>query len=636
MASQGLQYALDLIDKGFGVGIRKAKAQTKGLDDAVNRTDRNIAKIQVTGQNSFGGLSKIAKRAGGILAGVFAIGKLIAFGNEVTSVTARFEGFQNAIEFASGEDGAKNIEFLDNMIKDLNLDMGASYKGFQTLSGAVKGTSIAGQGLRDIFEGVATAATVMNLSSEQSEGAFLALSQMASKGKVQAEELRGQLGERIPGAFKIAADAMGVTQIKLNEMLDQGKLYSEDFLPKFAKQLKLTFQDGLGKAANSMQTAINKKNNALLSFKKNAGTAFRPLITGVLEAGSKLFGFLGELLTHLDPIRKAFNGVAVALEPLRDALMQANSPFLQFNESGLTAKSIMEGIGQVIEKLTPLIAFIAEIFGFMQTQVFKVHAVLKELVGGLFESGVAGEWLTNVLDNLKFIWELLSPVIGFVYDILAEGIKVIFLVIGAVMAISNAMASWGKDIEWVQRLLNAFVGAVKGVFGNIRDIVVNTLGSIGDLIVGVFTFDADKIASGLKKALDAQAGVAKHTFAGMKGAVDGWNKNLEAPIKKQIEVEVATGKKKAPQSMLDFLSGMDDGGKTKTDNKLTADLNGGSGSVAGGGGRTEKHTTFNIQSFVKELTIQTTNLKENPGDVKRMLTQIFQEMIGDLELRANA
>ena len=44
---------------------------------------------------------------------------------------------------------------------------------------------------------------------------MLALAQMASKGTVQAEELRGQLGERLPGAFKIAAAAMGVTQAEL-------------------------------------------------------------------------------------------------------------------------------------------------------------------------------------------------------------------------------------------------------------------------------------------------------------------------------------------------------------------------------------------------------------------------------------
>ncbi len=232
---RGLQYALDIIEKGFGDGIKKAKNQTKGLDNAVKKTNGNIAKVKVTGQRSFGGLGKAAKVAGAAILAALSIGAIVRFGNEVTNLTAKFEGYSNAIEFASGQDGAKNIQFLNDTIKDLNLDMSSSYKGFQTLSGSLKGTALEGKATRDIFKAIGVASTVMNLSAEQSEGAFLALSQMASKGKVQAEELRGQLGERIPGAFNIAAKAMGVTQSQLNKMLDKGKVYAEDFLPKFAK-----------------------------------------------------------------------------------------------------------------------------------------------------------------------------------------------------------------------------------------------------------------------------------------------------------------------------------------------------------------------------------------------------------------
>ena len=41
----------------------------------------------------------------------------------------------------------------------------------------------------------------MGLSADQTSGVLLALQQMISKGTVQAEELRGQLGERLPGAL---------------------------------------------------------------------------------------------------------------------------------------------------------------------------------------------------------------------------------------------------------------------------------------------------------------------------------------------------------------------------------------------------------------------------------------------------
>ena len=47
---------------------------------------------------------------------------------------------------------------------------------------------------------------------------------MISKGKVQAEELRGQLGERLPSAFQLAAKAMGMTTAQLDKFMADGKL----------------------------------------------------------------------------------------------------------------------------------------------------------------------------------------------------------------------------------------------------------------------------------------------------------------------------------------------------------------------------------------------------------------------------
>src|SRR5690606_22603244 len=53
---------------------------------------------------------------------------------------------------------------------------------------------------------------------------------------VQAEELRGQLGERIPGAFATAARAMKVTEVELNAMLKRGEVLAVDLLPRMAAE----------------------------------------------------------------------------------------------------------------------------------------------------------------------------------------------------------------------------------------------------------------------------------------------------------------------------------------------------------------------------------------------------------------
>lgn len=629
---RGLQYALDIIDKGFGVGIKKAKQYTKDLDNTVNKTNNDIAKIRVTGQRSFGGLGKAAKVAGVAIMTALSVGAIVNFGNEVTNLTAKFEGYSNAIEFASGQDGAKNIKFLNDTIKDLNLDMNSSYKGFQTLTGSLKGTVLEGQATRDIFEAVGVASTVMNLSAEQSEGAFLALSQMASKGKVQAEELRGQLGERIPGAFKIAADSMGMSQQAFNKMLDSGEIYAEDFLPKFAKQLKTTFEDGLPKAANSMQAAINRKNNALTSFKLNAGEAFRPMLIGILEAGASIFGFASDLMGNLQPVKDAFREVGTAFTPFVDAIKQSVAPFMQFSDSGSLAETVMNGIANGIRKAMPVFEFLGNALAFLHQNSQRVTNALWQVIQGLNESGTAGTYLTNVMSSLTWVWEVLQPIISATTDVLVYAIGVIGEVVGVIMETVNALFEWGKQTEWVQRTFNAFSTAITDTFYHIRDVAKNVIGSVGDLIVGIFTLDIDRIKAGLSKGFDALKGVVNTSNATVNGAIKGWNKELEAPIQKEVNI---TNKGKANNLTTSADETTQKAINSLVKKKPTLKGNNKANGVSGSGGGGNKHITFNIQSFVKELTVQTTNLKENPRELKRLISELFEEGFADIQIRLN-
>src|SRR5690606_4707255 len=111
-------------------------------------------------------------------------------------------------------------------------------------------------------------ATVLQLSTDQANGALRAISQVMSKGKVQAEELRGQLGERLYGAFQLAARGMGISSAELNKLLEQGKVVSEDFLPKFAAEIRRTFSGGVEEASKNARAEMNRFHNSLLAIEK--------------------------------------------------------------------------------------------------------------------------------------------------------------------------------------------------------------------------------------------------------------------------------------------------------------------------------------------------------------------------------
>lgn len=247
-------------------------------------TERKIDKLAHTSRAAEYAMGKLRGMAGKLknqFVVLFSVAAIASFGKEVVQTTSQIQGLRNAIYYASGsaEEGNKNWKFLSETSKTLGMDVMASREGFKTLSAAMMGSKLAGQPTRDIFLSVSKAAAAMNLDAETSKGAFLALGQMMGKGKVSAEELRGQLGERIPGAFQVAARAMNMTTAQLDKFMSDGKLMAEDFLPKFAAELEKTYGDAVN--PNSLQGNISRAKNSLTGLMDTIGKRLTPVVIGL-------------------------------------------------------------------------------------------------------------------------------------------------------------------------------------------------------------------------------------------------------------------------------------------------------------------------------------------------------------------
>jgi len=190
----------------------------------------------------------------------------------------------------------------------LGIPLESARKGFSQLSAATKGSVLAGQTTKDIFTGMASAATVLGLSSDDATGALSALTQIASKGTVSTEDLRDQLGTRIPGAFQVAARAIGVTDGELSKLLETGSVVSNDFLPKFAKQLQIEFGGSAESASQNLQSSLFRVQNSFLKLQESSAVAIAPAATAgaqalsgaldfVAQKGDAVFGVIGTLAT---------------------------------------------------------------------------------------------------------------------------------------------------------------------------------------------------------------------------------------------------------------------------------------------------------------------------------------------------
>jgi tape measure domain-containing protein len=276
---------------------KKAVDETKKLNDSLKKTGQEGGQSVKNVGNEMNNLSGIVKSGAGLLAGFFALSSIKAFTERIVETTIKFEGYTKAIEFGSGsaENFARNQEFLTNLINKYGLGLAQTtedYKSFFTAS------TLAGQSQQETnrqFEAVTKAGTVLKLTTDQMQGAFLALGQMMSKGTVQAEELRGQLGERIPGAFSIMAKALGVNERQLNKMLEQGQVLSKDALPKFAAELEKTFGQKAEQNLNGMVNSQNRFNNAIDGLILSVGNKLEPFLKGAYDLAAGIANELAKV-----------------------------------------------------------------------------------------------------------------------------------------------------------------------------------------------------------------------------------------------------------------------------------------------------------------------------------------------------
>lgn len=190
-----------------------------------------------------------------------------------------------ALKNVSGTTGqfAENQRFLLDMAKKYGLEINAltgNYAKF-TAAASISGMTILEQ--RKIFESMSRAVTAFGMSAEDSNGVFLALSQMMSKGKISSEELRLQMGERLPIALQAMARAAGTSVAGLDELMKKGKLMSADVLPKFAKALDEMIPNV---DTDNLETSLNRLKNAFTELVDEADIKgkYKSLIDWVTSA----------------------------------------------------------------------------------------------------------------------------------------------------------------------------------------------------------------------------------------------------------------------------------------------------------------------------------------------------------------
>ena len=166
--------------------------------------------------------------------------------------------------------------FLQQKSEALAIPQDVITRQFTALTASVKGAGHSVEDAQTVFESIASGIRGTGGNLEDMKAAMTATAQVFSKGKVSAEELRQQLGERLPGAFTIFAESMGKTPAELDKALEGGKVTLDDFM-KFADVLFAKYGKNAEILAAGPEAAGDRLATALSRMKESVGVLLRPV-----------------------------------------------------------------------------------------------------------------------------------------------------------------------------------------------------------------------------------------------------------------------------------------------------------------------------------------------------------------------
>lgn len=187
-----------------------------------------------------------------------------------------------------GDFAAANKE-VKRISDSLLIPLEDTYRKFTQLRASTVALGIDTKTTGEIFEGTAAAVLKSGGSMDDVSGAMRAVVQVFSKGKLTAEELRGQLAERLPGAVVEFAESAGMSVQQLDKEFEAGTTTLDDFVKFLRKKSKesadFTKEMAVGSeyAGRRMEKAFEKVQISIGQAFQPTGAAFQDFSTGVLR-----------------------------------------------------------------------------------------------------------------------------------------------------------------------------------------------------------------------------------------------------------------------------------------------------------------------------------------------------------------
>ena len=279
-----------------------------------------------------------------------------------------------------------------DVTRDFNVPQDVAIRGMTKLTAAVMGAEGSVADAEVVFKNVTAAIKATGGGAQDVESAITAMVQTFSKGKVSAEELSGQLGERLPGAVTQFAKANDMTLPELQKAFKAGSVGLNELM-QFIISLGPKYRDIARGIADSAADAGARSLVAFNEMKIAVGEALQPI-------GAQLQDAFTEFVTDILPaLVSASQAAAVAINKLLDvaAFLIANFDKLAsaalvlgsaIGTAGLVKAAITAGGAMNVLKLALFDVRLA-VAGLGKAIAFLMANPVVLLVAGITAAGVA-------------------------------------------------------------------------------------------------------------------------------------------------------------------------------------------------------------------------------------------------------
>lgn len=307
----------------------------------------------------------------------FAIKQVLLFGTaykalafftdlpaQALNASKELQSFNNQLNAITGSssNAQRSVQFINDTVAQFNVPLQSAREGFLRLYASMSPAGMEADTIEDLFVGISQASATLGLSADQVDRVTYAFSQMASKGKVMSEEVTGQLGDVIPGALSLMADAAGLSMAEFKDAMEAGQV-SGKAMEQLFTNLPIVMEERFGKGAAGAAKTLQGQLNDLATTTKRMYEAFEPLVTSI---ANQILPAVSAAMKDTQSAVEAFGMKIQGINPATNLLSEnAQALYKNFEIVADTASSvgsIIQSLGGIFSTLGNIVSGALQLF----------------------------------------------------------------------------------------------------------------------------------------------------------------------------------------------------------------------------------------------------------------------------------